>query len=108
MRSEELDRRITIQRGTATRDATNSEVLSWSNFVTLSASRRTASARERLAAQEVGAEIEQVFATRWTPTAATVNPKDRLVFDGRTYDIASVEEIGRRDGLLIKAIARAD
>lgn len=108
MKSEELDRRITIQRGTPNRDALNSEILDWSDYVTLSASRRAASANERLAQQEVGADFEQVFAVRWSPTTATINPKDRVVFDGRTYDIISATEIGRREGVLIKATARAD
>lgn len=108
MKSEDLDRRITIQRGTPVRDDLNNEVLAWTDLVALSASRRAASTNERLAQQEVGADFEQVFATRWSPTAATINPKDRLVFDGRIYDIVSATEIGRRDGILIKATARAE
>ena len=32
----------------------------------------------------------------------------RIVFQGRAFDIVSVEEIGRRDGLEIQAYARAE
>jgi len=37
-----------------------------------------------------------------------VNPKDRVRFDGRVFDIYGVKEIPYRAGLEITATARAD
>ncbi len=37
-----------------------------------------------------------------------IDPKDRVRFEGRVYDIVGVKEIGRREGLEITAVARPD
>lgn len=108
MRSESLDRRITLQRATTTRDEAGQIIKSWGELATVWASRRRASARETLAAAEVSAAITDVFECRRDSAWADLSPLDRLVFEGRIYDVVSVDEIGRREGLRIAAVARAD
>lgn len=104
-----LDRRVTLERFTSTTAIGSGEkTKTWATLATIFASRRRASSRETLAAAEVSAAITDVFEIRWASTWSDLNPKDRLVFEGRTYDIVSVEEIGRRVGLRINAVARAD
>lgn len=106
-----LDRRITLERFTFTTDPGSGEqVKSWATLgpAKLWASRRRAGSNETLASAEVAAAISDVFEIRWGSAWADVNPKDRLVFEGRTYGIVSVDEIGRREGLRIDAAARAD
>jgi len=56
----------------------------------------------------VSAAITDVFEVRWDSAWSSLSPKDALVFEGRTYDIASVDEIGRREGFRIAAVARAE
>lgn len=104
----DLDRRIVIERGTAVRDDFNNEVTTWAPLMEVWASFRAASAREQLASQEEGAEVDGVFVIRWSTMAATIDPKDRLIFDGRTYDIVEATQLGRRNRILIKATTRSD
>ena len=109
MQAGKLDRKIELQRFTATTDPDSGEqVKAWAFLAYASASKMDVSDRERVASSEVAAEIGTRFQVRWTSTLADINPKDRLVFEGSTYQIVAVKEIGRRVGLEISAIARAD
>jgi SPP1 family predicted phage head-tail adaptor len=110
MRAGKLDRRITIQRATETRDGFNNVTLTWPGTViaTVWASKEDVRDSERFSSQEVGAEITTRFQIRWSSDVENVNPKDRVVYDGRPYDIVAVKEIGRREGLEITASARSD
>jgi len=103
-----LDRRITLQRATITQDALNNDVHEWAPIATVWGSKRPANARERLSASEIGADLVMVFQIRWSFDVADLNPKDRLVCDGRTFDILGVTEIDYRVGLDITAVARTD
>jgi SPP1 family predicted phage head-tail adaptor len=104
----ELDRRITIQRATVTRNEFNEPIESWGDLTTVWAKRRDASAAESYRAQEVGAEITTRFTIRWSMTAATVNPSDRVSFEGRLYNITAVRDVGRNQWREIDAVARAE
>lgn len=109
LRAGDLDRRITLQRAAAVQDpATGERVESWATLATVWASRRRASARETLASAELSAEISDVFEIRYGSAWADLNARDRLLFEGRTYNIVTVDEIGRREGLRIGANARGD
>jgi SPP1 family predicted phage head-tail adaptor len=104
----ELDRRITIQRATVTRNEFNEPIESWGDLTTVWAKRRDASAAEAYRAQEVGAEITARFTVRWSMIAATVNPSDRLSFEGKLYNITAVRDVGRKQWREIDAVARAE
>ena len=109
MKPERLDRKITLQRFTYTTDPGSGEqVKTWSTLAAVWASKRDVSDSERVASAEVSAEIGTRFQIRWDSAWSDLNPKDRVVYDGRTYDIVGVKELGRREGLEISAIARAD
>lgn len=104
-----LDRRITLQRFTYTVAAGSGEqVKVWADIATRWASKKDVSDSERVASAEVSAEIGTRFVVRWDSLLRDLNPKDRLVFEGRTYEIVAVKEIDRRVGIEISAIARAD
>ena len=104
-----FDRRITLQRFTANTDAGSGEqVKVWTDIATRWASKRDVSDSERVASAEVSAEISTRFVIRWETALRDLNPKDLLVFEGRTYEIVAVKEIDRRVGIEISAIARAD
>ena len=104
-----LDRRITIRRATTAQDSGSGEMIeTWADLTTVSASWRRASARETLAAAEISAEVTDIFECRWSPVTATITPQDRIVYGGKTYNIAEATEIGRREGMMLRGNARAE
>jgi SPP1 family predicted phage head-tail adaptor len=108
MSAGELDRRITIQRATVAYNEFNEPVQTWAHLVTVSAMCRDASAAESYRAQEVGAEITARFTIRWSSDVKDVNPRDRVSFEGREYNITGVRNVGRRLWREIDVVARAE
>ena len=108
MNAGELDRRIVIERAAITTNAFNEEVQTWAPFITVWAGKRDVSDRERFAANEIGAEVTTRFTIRWSTQAGTVDARDRIIYDGRTYNIRHAKEIGRRQGIEITAAARSE
>lgn len=64
---------------------------------------------ERFANGETEASITHRFQILWTASLRdNLDPKCRVLFDGRHHDIVGVKEIGTRDGIEISAVARAE
>lgn len=64
---------------------------------------------EKWRADSVHASITTRFVVRWSSFTTDLTPKDRLIFEGATYDISGIKEVGaRRRWLEITAAARAD
>lgn len=103
-----LDRRITLQRFTETRDEYNEPVKTWATLATRAASYEPLSDGERFRASETAANASARFVIRHSAAVADVNPKDRVLFNGDPLEIVHVKEIGRREGLEITTGARAD
>lgn len=109
MEGGKLDRWITLQRNTPTQDTGSGEnVDSWATLATLRAAKRDVSDTERVASAEVQAEITTRFQIRWSSAWSSLNAKDRLTCEGKTYQIVGTKEIGRHEGIEISASARAD
>lgn len=108
----DLDREITLITGVKSQDAgTGEEVIVWDaavTGVTLWGQWLPAGTKESWQAQQrLGAYVDGVMrlydiSPRPTPDGT------RLVFDGRTFDIRGVTEIGRGDGLELSIVARAE
>lgn len=103
-----LDRRITLQRATTVRNDFNEPIETWGTLATVFANKADASASESYRAQEVGAEITSRFKIRWSSTISSVNPRDRVTFGGRVYNITGVRESVRNRWLEIDCVARDD
>lgn len=106
-----LDRRVTLHRYGVVKDAYGDDRPGFSPLATVAASVRPAPGAERLQSAENAASAPTVIRIRWSSRVADLNPKDRVEYpvgSGRMFDIKSVVEIGRRDGLEIAAIGRAD
>lgn len=103
-----LDRRISILRATTAANAFNEKVETWSALVVVWAEAKPVLDGERQAAGQTLASKSIRFTIRHSTAVADVDPRDRIEFDGRTYDINGVKEIGRREGLEITATARAE
>lgn len=108
MRASGREWLITILRLEATVDVHNQPVEHWTPLCQVWASKVDVSDGERLSAAQVGASITSRFRTIWSDQIADLNPKDRLLCAGRSYDISGVKELGRRDGFEITASARTD
>jgi head-tail adaptor len=111
MRAGLLDRRIAVERATITVDSFNNPVPVWATLLVVSALKVDVRDSERIASLEAGAEIGTRFTVRWSRDMAEVTPKDRVVCEGRTYQIVGIKEIGfgkRQEGFELTTVARID
>lgn len=111
MRAGRLDRRIALLRAGTTTNEYGDEVEGFGLLRTVAASVKPAPGNERLANAENAATAPTVFTIRYSAAVADLNPRDRIEYpvgSGRAFDIVSVVELGRRDGLQIAAVGRAD
>lgn len=93
------------------RDAMNTPVQTWAKLADVWASKTDVSDGERMRVAELSAEISTRFGILWSEQLADLNPKDRIEYpiaSGTFFDIYSVKEVGRREGIEITATARAD
>lgn len=121
MRAGRLDRKITIQRKAVTLSATGAQIETWSAIKhRYSASVGELKGDERFVDPQWLAKEKVVFRIRWSQAIATLNPQDRVLYPppadqdeqnpafNTIYEVMAVHEIGRREGLQIKAARRAD
>lgn len=103
-----LDHRISIKRATTTTNGFNEPVYTWATLITVWAAVAPVNDAERLRAGETLAMKQTRFTIRYSTTAATIDPRDRLTFEGRDYDVNGVKDVGRREYIEITATARAE
>lgn len=110
MRAGDLDRKVSLQRYVEIgRTGDNSPIMDWAPVCPdVWASRTDLDVAEGVKASEVAAELRTVFEIYWTSTVAGINPTWRLVCEGREYQILGAQEIGRKEGLRITTVARAE
>jgi len=72
------------------------------------ADRRDVTDVERWRASEIAAEVGTRFTVRWSPYTASITPRDRLVCEGRIYEITGLREVGRREWIEFGAVRRID
>lgn len=106
-----LDRRVALLRFALVVDKYGDQVEGFAPLATVWASVKPAPGSERLASAENAATAPTVITIRYSRAVADLSPADRVeypVASGRFFDIKSVVEIGRREGLQIAAIGRAE
>jgi SPP1 family predicted phage head-tail adaptor len=108
MQAGKMDRHVFIDRPTVTQNTLGEEITVWVQAARVWASWRRASSNETLAGAEIAASVSDVFEIRYSSQVADVEPKWRLTYQGTEYDIVTVDEVGRREGLRIGAVARSD
>jgi SPP1 family predicted phage head-tail adaptor len=96
-----LDRRVTIQHVTETVGDARGLIETWATISTVWGDVRPISGREFLAADRENAEATTKVTIRWRSDVTT---KHRVIAEGKTYGIAHVAEIGRREGLELLCI----
>lgn len=107
MRAGKLDRRIIIERASVTALPSGEPVESWSPIATVWAQARPVRGDERFAARQLVGTAVMTFHMRYRADLA-LTVKDRIIYDGKTWDILDIREIGRRVVMEIDAKARAD
>lgn len=102
MQAGKLDRRIVIQTPTATRDGAGQPVKTWGLLATVWAKVEHLRGKEPFQGEQFNAQRTSVFTIRHR---TDVDETMQIIFDGDTYDIQSIAEKGRREGLEITAFA---
>lgn len=103
-----FDREIRIERYTATDTEMGGETQEWAELATVIASKVDISGSEDPAAGSIQAAVVTRFRVRWAPVLADLSPLDRVVYEGRVYDIKAVKEQQLKVGIEILATASAD
>lgn len=97
------DRRVGILAATRAENEAGEEIETWSVSGYRWASKEDLSGSELFRAQQVNAEITTRFGFAYTDQITVAN---RIQYEGKDYDIYSVAEVGRREGLIVLAKAR--
>lgn len=122
MRAGRLDRIVTIQRKTNSSSDSGDVVESWSTLIARRyAGYRPLRGEERFTSEQVIGTEQVEFRIRYSADVADLSQRDRIVHPALSedspedvpderdiYDILAVNEIGRREGLLIVTQRRAD
>jgi len=95
-----FDRRIRIEHKVATRDAYGGEAISYALTAEVWAQVIHTRGREAYLAQQVTPSVDIEFRVRWR---SDVQETDRIVYDGKHYDVQYLAEMGRRRKLRILA-----
>lgn len=104
-----LDRRVSLLRAsTLSTNDFNEAVTTWRVLASVAANVVPVSDGERIRAGETLSSMMSRFTIRYSSTVADLDPRDRISYDGRQYDIRGVKEVGRREFLEITAAARAE
>ena len=102
MRAGTLDRQITIEALATVQDGFGDPVESWTALATVWAQMLPLRGTERFQAQQFDAELTTRFRIRYRDDVSELM---RIVFDGDSYEIEAVIEVGRREGLELRARA---
>jgi SPP1 family predicted phage head-tail adaptor len=100
MQSGHLDRRITIETLTVSRDSYGGKVETWAELASVWAQATPWQGREAVAADQVVARAEMRFKIRYR---ADFDAKARIQYEGQAWDIIRIDEISRREGLFVWA-----
>ncbi len=97
MRAGAMDRLIELQRRSlAAANVHGERVESWTTYSTVWAEKLEGGGREAFVAQTTYASTDMRFRIRHRTDVVVT---DRVLFDGRGFDILGINEIGRREGL---------
>lgn len=89
MKIGKMDRKITIQRATSTRDELGSVSKTWADIATVWAERRNLKGREHVEALQRTTEAQTLFVIRYSSQVKSVTSADRIVQGGEFFNIVS-------------------
>lgn len=98
MRAGKLDRRVIFQTKTESKSDYGELVASWSNTFTTWANVLEIKGKESFEASQIVEKADIRLKIRFR---TNVDEEMRFVYNGNSYDIYSISELGRKDGLEI-------
>lgn len=93
MRAGKLQHRVVIEQATTTKSATGAPVVTWAEYKQVWAEARPMSGDEVLRSVAEVAQGTTIFSIRYR---RAVNPKMRLLWQDRVFDIQQVIDVGGR------------
>ena len=101
IRAGQLDRVVTIQERVVTENSVGEDTYDWVDLATgVRAQVIQQSGREIFRAGSIQTAVDTLFVMRYRPDVSVSN---RIVYNGKAYNLYSVRELGRRRGLEISA-----
>lgn len=100
-------RKIIIQKQIITEDDIGNQIETWTDWKTLKAEKTGLWGQEYYAARAVNEEATVVFSIRYAAFVEQMDTKNRIVYDGRAYDIKHIDRL--KDGgmwVKIRALER--
>jgi SPP1 family predicted phage head-tail adaptor len=97
MQAGKLDRQVIFERRSEEVQDTGTTIETWTAFLTVRAEVRNMLSDEITLDLGAGEKVTRVFVIRWTPE--TITTEDRVVYNGESYDVRQIVEVGRRGGL---------
>lgn len=95
--------RVTVQRFTSSADAVGEPIRTWFDYCSrwayvrhVPGSRRG----ERFIADQFRAEADWIFQVRYDTETKAITPKDRIVYDSRTFNIQTVRNVDDRNHII--------
>lgn len=98
-----LDRRVTVQERVTTKDQMNHDLITWTNRGTFWAGVKYSGGKDTQEGKQRVEVDRATFTFRYNSAFSTT---DRIIFDGGVYDVHSIDELGRREGLRLTCTRR--
>lgn len=109
MKAGKLDRRITVQRqGPAVDDGYTTQPGALTDYCIRWASWKPANGRETFESQGNEAKAGGTFWLRYDGLTSAILATDVVLFEGRTWEIKAVQQLGRREGVELIVVAGDD
>lgn len=110
MKFGQMDRRITLQRATLATNAYGERVETWGTLATVWAQiqYKEGSGKEAVQSDQLFSSQPVHFIIRYSTDVSSIRPSDRVSYNGDTYQIEGIQEIGRSEGLRIVTTLRGE
>ena len=106
MRAGRLRHRITIQRSSPARGDAGERIERWHDHATVWAAIRTISDEEKTDKLSVDITATHVITIRYQRQLDDISPRDRILYDGKTYTIVDAVNTGERDRQIVMRCVR--
>jgi SPP1 family predicted phage head-tail adaptor len=97
MRAGRLRHLVRFERATETQNDFGEPVKSWSLIASSWAAVEPLKGAEKMQAMEAQAEVDTRITARYSSELSSLNPRDRVVWGSKVYDIKEVLNIDERD-----------
>lgn len=103
MDAGKLDRRLTLQQKSVSQSALGDLVETWSTVATVWARKLSSKGREFYSGGVPLGVDDAGFQIRYSVAASGIDQTWRVQFEGHSYDVYSVDEVGRKGYLTVMA-----